>query len=198
MNVCMYVCQKGRNINTICVYVYVYVCNCLFMSKRSKLTKTSFILAIRTVAAGHRMIADGWGMFEEVVTEAGAGDLPQLLRSVRSMTTLPPATPPPAQSTPPPARPTPPQGTPSPVPMDVQHPSPSPIKKELSDEEPILIRVGEKISYSCPQCETVIVSKNGCDAHIRAVHTGKALRCAYCAFSSYNKDSLNRHQREHN
>ena len=107
MHVCMYVCRKGRNINTVCVYVcvyvYVYVCNYLFMSKRSKLTKTSFILAIRTVAAGHRMIADGWGMFEEAITEAGAGDLPQLLRSVRSMTTPPPATPPPAQSTPPPA-----------------------------------------------------------------------------------------------
>ena len=141
------------------------------------------------------MIADGWGMFEEAVNEAGAGDLPQLLRSVRSMTTPPPSTAPPAPSTPPPAAA---QGTPPPVPMDVQGPSPSPIKKEASDEEPILIRVGGKISYSCPRCETVTVSKNGCDAHIRSVHTGKALRCAYCAFSSYNRDSLNRHQREHN
>ena len=36
-------------------------------------------LAVRTVAAGHRMITDGWEMFEEAIEEAGTGDLPQLL-----------------------------------------------------------------------------------------------------------------------
>ena len=40
-------------------------------------------LAVRTVAAGHRMIADGWAMFEEVVEAAGTGDLPQLFRLLR-------------------------------------------------------------------------------------------------------------------
>ena len=138
------------------------------------------------------MIANEWGMFEVPVNEAGVRDLPLLLQSIRSMTTLPSA----------PA--TPPLATPLPTPMDVQGLSeqglsPSPIKKEASNEEPILIRVGRgKVSYSCPQCETITVSKNGCDAHIRAVHTGKTLTCVYCMYSSSNRDSLNRHQREHN
>ena len=49
------------------------------MSKGSKLKNNTFIPAVRTVAVGHRMIVDGWGMFKEAVNEAGAGDLPQLL-----------------------------------------------------------------------------------------------------------------------
>ena len=36
-------------------------------------------LTVRTVAAGHRMIMEGWEMFKEVVEAAGTGDLPQLL-----------------------------------------------------------------------------------------------------------------------
>ena len=35
-------------------------------------------------------------------------------------------------------------------------------------------------------------SKSGMDAHIRSVHTKKALLCSFCAFSMYNFDSLNR------
>ena len=137
------------------------------------------------MAAGHRMIAEGWGMFEEAVSAAGEGDLPQLLRSLRGMTT-----------------PTPPPGTPPPQ-MNVQPsptpPTPSLVKKEGGTEEDrVLIRVKGKIKYSCPQCSTIVTSKNGCDAHIRATHTGKALRCAYCCFSTYNMDSLNGHLREHN
>ena len=47
---CIYVCQKGRN-----VFLNVFICS----------------VAIRTVAAGHRMIVEGWDMFEEAVDEAG-------------------------------------------------------------------------------------------------------------------------------
>ena len=93
------------------------------------------------MAAGHRMIADDWGMFEEAVNQAGAGDLPQLLRSIRSMTTPLPATPPPVPTTPPPQGPL---ATPPPTPMDVQGPSPQKVKQEANNEEPILIRVGGK------------------------------------------------------
>ena len=187
----MYVCMSKTS--KYCVYfnaVDVYM-----MSKGLKLKNDTSIPAVRTVAAGHRMIADGWGMFKEAVNQAGAGDLPQLLRSIRSMTTPPPATPPPVLTTPPLQGPL---ATPPPTLMDVQGPSPQTVKQEANNEEPILIRVGGEISYFCPQCETITISKNGCDAHIRAVHTGKALRCAYCAFSTYNRDLLNRHQREHN
>ena len=49
-----------------------------------------------------------------------------------------------------------------------------------------------------PECDFVMGLKNGCDAHIRATHTGKALLCALCSFSSYNMDSLNRHAKKHN
>ena len=54
-----------------------------------------YLLAVRTVAAGHRMIAEGWEMFEEAVEAAGTGDLPQLLRLLRGMTKpIPPPSPP--------------------------------------------------------------------------------------------------------
>ena len=144
------------------------------------------------MAAGHRMVAEGWAMFEEAVSSAGDGDLPQLLHSLRGM--MMPTPPPPA---------TPPPSTPPPQQMDAmeQSPLPSPVKKEGgsgSGEDPVLVRVEGKIKYSCPQCNMIVTSKNGCDAHIRAKHTGKALRCAYCSFSTYNMDSLNRHLREHN
>ena len=58
--------------------------------------------AVKTVAEGHRMMVQGWLLFEEAVETAGAGDLPQLLHYLRGTTTptLPPA--------------------PAPVPMDVQ------------------------------------------------------------------------------
>ena len=131
------------------------------------------------------MVAEGWALFEEAVSSAGDGDLPQLLRLLRGMTT---PTPPPA--TPPPSTP--------PQPME-QTPSPSPVKTEGgSGEDPVLVRVEGKMKYSCPQCNMIVTSKNGCDAHIRAKHTGKALHCAYCSFSTYNMDSLNRHLRKHN
>ena len=35
---------------------------------------TSF-LEVRTLAEGHRMVAQGWALFEEAVEAAGVGDL---------------------------------------------------------------------------------------------------------------------------
>ena len=55
----------------------------------------SLLLAVTSVAAGHQMvveghktIADRWRLFEEAVEGAGAGDLPQLLWSLKRMTAL--------------------------------------------------------------------------------------------------------------
>ena len=45
--------------------------------------------AVCTLAAGHKMVVEGWALFEEAVNQAGAGDLPQLLQSIRTMTTPP-------------------------------------------------------------------------------------------------------------
>ena len=43
---------------------------------------------------------------------------------------------------------------------------------------------------------TPMKSKYGMDAHIHSVHTKKALLCMFCAFSTNNLDSLNRHEWE--
>ena len=52
------------------------------------------IVAVRTVAKGHQMVAEGnkmitegWAMFDKVVGQAGMGELPQLLRSIRRSVT---------------------------------------------------------------------------------------------------------------
>ena len=73
------------------------------------------------------MVAEGWELFEQVVNDAGAGGLPQLPRSIKTITTPPLATPPPK--------------------MDVSGatPSPSPVKKEHgTGEEPVWVKVGGK------------------------------------------------------
>ena len=51
-----------------------------------------FISAVRTVSRGHKLVADGWALFEKTCSEVGAGELPQLLRYVKQATT---PTPPP-------------------------------------------------------------------------------------------------------
>ena len=45
------------------------------------------------VAEGHRMVAQGWTLFEEAIKSAGPGDLRQLLCHLKGVTT---PTPPPA------------------------------------------------------------------------------------------------------
>ena len=52
------------------------------------------LAAIRTVARGHEMVAQGWAAFERTCTEVGVGELPQLLQYVKTHTTpTPTATP---------------------------------------------------------------------------------------------------------
>ena len=68
------------------------------MSKYALILLLFGIVALRTVAKGHqlvvegnKMIGEGWAMFNKVVGQAGMGELPQLLRSVRrSMTPVTP------------------------------------------------------------------------------------------------------------
>ena len=96
------------------------------MANMSNSLPDLIFLAVRTVAAGHRMITEGWEMFKEAVEEAGTGDLPQLLRSLSWMTMLTPPPPP----TPPPAVSVQSQSTTA-VPMEVTGVSgESPVKKE--------------------------------------------------------------------
>ena len=44
-------------------------------------------------------------------------------------------------------------------------------------------------NWACPQCNTVRGSSNGCDAHIRQAHTGKALVCSFCSFSGFTAET---------
>ena len=132
------------------------------------------------------MVAQWWALFEEAVEGAGEGDLLNLLHHLRGVMT--PMPPPPQQA---------------PAPMDVQQretttPRPSPVKEENRGDWPVVVMVGGTHSWACPQCNMVRGWKNGCDAHIRQAHTGKALVCALCRFSIYNMDLLQRHKKEHN
>ena len=137
--------------------------------------------AIRTVARGHKMVAQGWAAFEKTCTEVGVGELPQLLQYVKTHTT-----------------PTP---TATPVKEEEEEPMDVGVKKEEAIvEKPIYVSFGgQTVEYRCGNCDIAPKkSKSGMDAHIQSVHTKKALLCSFCAFSTYNFDSLNRHMKEHN
>ena len=138
--------------------------------------------AIRTVARGHEMVAQGWAAFERTCTEVGVGELPQLLQYMKTHTT--------------------PTATATPVKEEVEEPMDvGGVKKEGAIvEKPIHISFrGQTVEYRCGNCDIAPQkSKSGMDAHIRSVHTKKALLCSFCVFSTYNFDSLNRHMKEHN
>ena len=138
------------------------------------------------ILEGHKTVAEGWRMFEEAIDESMPGDLPQLLRQLKEETTP----------------------MPSPSPMDIgqasqpSQPVPamlSPVKREggSKNEEPVIVMILGHRNWACSQCNTVWGSHNGCDAHIRQAHTGKALVCLFCSFSTYNMDLLMRHEKEH-
>ena len=131
-------------------------------------------------------MAQGWAAFERMCSEVGVGELPQLLQYVKTHTT-----------------PTP---TATPVKEEQeQEQEPMDVGAVKTKEKPIvekLIHVsfgGQTVEYRCGNCDIAPKkSKAGMDAHIRSVHTKKALLCSFCAFSTYNFDSLNRHMKEHN
>ena len=178
----------------------------LFMSKTSKIQCMKFnsvngthvedvedikihvflsFAAIHTVARGHELVAQGWAAFEQTCTEVGVGELPQLLQYVKThITTTPTATPVKEE-----------------VKEEEEAMDVEPAKKEEGIiEKPIHVSFGgQTVEYRCGNCDIAPrKSKAGMDAHIRSVHTKKALLCSFCAFSTYNYDSLNRHMKEHN
>ena len=141
-----------------------------------------------TVAAGHRMVTEGWTLFEHTCKEVGPGELPQLLRQLKSAMTPTPASP----------------GPSTPVktePMEEEE------IEQLADvgvsgsgfiETPIMIKLGpHQYTYKCGNCDIPLKTKHAMDAHIHSVHTKKALLCSFCHFSTYNMDSLQRHEKQH-
>ena len=128
----------GFNVELVKLHCTVHITIIYTMSNMSN--SVPYLLAVRTVAAGHRMIVEGWEMFKEAVEAAGTGDLPQLLRSLRGMTM--PTPPPPPPPTPPPAGPIEQQGATA-VAMEVAGVSGvSPVKKEGASSEPVVVVVG--------------------------------------------------------
>ena len=154
------------------------------MSKMLKILKYMYFChfaAIHTVARGHEMVAQGWAAFERMCTEVGVGEIPQLLQYVKTHTT--------------------PTQTATLVKEEEEELRDVGVKKEEAImEKPIHVSFGgQTVEYRCGNCDIAPKkSKSGMDAHIRSVHTKKALLCSFCAFSTYNFDSLNRHMKEHN
>ena len=128
------------------------------------------------------MVAEGWTLLKCICEEVGQGELPQLPRQLKGAMTPTPA----AES--------------------------SPMKtleegevKTAADpgvsafiEMPIMIKLGpHEYIYKCGNCDIAPRTKRAIDAHICSVHTKKALLCSFCHFSTYNMDSLQRHEKEH-
>ena len=127
------------------------------------------------------MVYEGWALFEKTAEETAPGELQQLLRSLK-MTTTPPLTPTKMKEE-------------KEEGEEWMEDEPGPLKIV---EKLIYVKLGgDKYEYRCSNCDvTPVQSKHGMDAHIRSVHTKKALLCTFCPFSTYNLDSLNRHKRE--
>ena len=178
---CFVVCRHCR---------YKFVRNVISLIVFMSILLIHAFSVVRTVAAGHRMVAEGWTLFEKTCEEVGPGELPQLLRQLKSATTPTPASPGPGPST--------------------------PVKEERMEEEEIKQLADEGVSgsrfietlimiklgpreyiYKCGNCDIAPRTKRAIDAHICSVHTKKALLCSFCHFSTYNMDSLQRHEKEH-
>ena len=138
------------------------------------------------------MVAEGWTLFEHTCEEVGPGELPQLLRQLKGSTTPSPV-------------PTP-QVIPKAEPMEEQ-PSPvpeaSPVVPVVGPsgfiKTPIMTKLGpHSYEFRCGNCDIPPrTTKRAMDAHICSTHTKKALLCSFCHFSTYNLDSLQRHEKEH-
>ena len=152
--------------------------------------------AICMVTVDHRMVIEGWSLFDCTWEEVGPGELPQLLRQLKNaMTPTSPATPGPSTPT--------------------THVKTEPMEEEegvaqqlvaMADlgasgfiEIPIMIKLGpHQYQYRCGNCNIAPrATKHVMDTYIHSVHTKKALLCSFCHFSTYNMNSLHRHEKEH-
>ena len=117
------------------------------------------------------MIYEGWKSFEETCSQVGLGELPQLLRYLKTATTPTPTL----------TKMEPKEETEQ---MEEEEASTSGTSGELI-EKPIHISVGGKTKmYKCRNCDiTPKCSRMGMDSSISAVHTNKALVCSFCPFS---------------
>ena len=119
------------------------------------------------------MVAEGWTLFEKTCEEVGPGELPQLLRQLKAST-----------------RPESPQVKSEPVKEGEE------VKEEII-KTPIMINLGiHQYQFKCPNCDMPPkATRRAMDAHICSEHTKEALFCYLCPFSTYNLDSLQRHEK---
>ena len=145
------------------------------------------ISGICQVAAGHRVVAEGWTLFEQTCEEVGSGELPQLLRQLKSATTPTPT-------------PTPGPSTPTKEEREVPMEEDVAVKQEREaiNKTPIMIKLGgHKYQFKCGNCDVAPkATSRAMDAHICSVHTKEALVCYICPFMTYNLDSLQRHEKQ--
>ena len=164
------------------------------------------------------MVAEGWALFDEALSDTAPGELPQLMRRLQQHLGTPSGTPAgtPAPALPPtpkiktepeevegeqvidapalaPPAPTPPAPAPSPSGSteggrDVTTPIPFKTRNEEGRET---------FHYWCPQCDHIRGTRRGMDSHIRSTHTLTPFLCSFCDFSTYNLDSLARHEKTH-
>ena len=132
-------------------------------------------------------MAEGWTLFEQTCEEVGLGELPQLLRQLKSATTpTPPPTPGPSTLTK--------EEREVPMEEDVA------VKQERQEinKTPIMIKLGgHKYQFKCGNCDIPPkATSRAMDAHICSVHTKEALVCYICPFTTYNLDSLQRHEKQ--
>ena len=119
-------------------------------------------------------------MFERTCEEVGPGELPQLLRQLKSATSTPVKTEPMEEE------------------EEIEQLADVGVSGSGFIETPIMIKLGpHQCMYKCGNCDIPPKTKRAMDAHIRSLHTKKALLCSFCHFSTYNMDSLQRHEKEH-
>ena len=163
------------------------------------------------------MVAEGWALFDEALSDTVPRELPQLMRRLQKHLGTPSGTPAPAPPptpmkeeiktepgevegeqgmdapAPAPPAPTPPALAPSPSGSteggrDVT----TPIPFKTINEEGV-----EKFRYRCPQCDHIRGTRRDMDSHIRFTHTLTPFLCSFCDFTTYNLDSLARHEKTH-
>ena len=121
--------------------------------------------------------------------EVGPGELPQLLRQLKSATTPTPT------PTPGPSMPTKEERE---VPMEEDVAVKQEQEREAINKTPIMIKLGgHKYQFKCGNCDIAPkATSRAMDAHICSVHTKEALVCYICPFTTYNLDSLQCHEKQ--
>ena len=164
------------------------------------------------------MVAEGWSLFNEALEDTAPGELPHMMRKIMQHLGTPPPVPvpivvpmgppkaPPAPEAPQDAPPAPdaPQAPPEAQPADAPKAEPTPSGSNEGDrgtDTPIPFKTlnehgDETFHYRCPRSDTVRGTRRGMDSHIRQAHTLVAFLCSFCEFSTFNQDSLNRHERK--